>query len=137
MNEMEKKTFFPEIFEEKMRKCNGIEDVQQRRDCKITILEDAVKKIGAGQKPVQWWLEVIAEGTKPLFDGIKNEMDVGFNETATREDLERFKTDVTGAVHNNNKDLNEKFDELREELSRKRDDFHERLFNALGHNEKK
>ena len=104
MNESER-PFFPDIFVEKMRKCDGIEDPEKRRDCKITILEDAVMKIGENQKPVSWWLEVIGEGTKPLFNEIKEEMGVKFNsldvrlgkmrsEMVTKDDLKGVKDDL-------------------------------------------
>ncbi|MHA1439284.1 MAG: hypothetical protein ACTSPD_17065 [Promethearchaeota archaeon] len=156
MNESEK-PFFPEIFEEKMRKCDEIEDVQHRRDCKIDILEDAVKKIGANQKPVQWWLEVIAEGTKPLFDELRKEMatkkdlelmatkkdlelmatkedlNVKFNALdvrlgTMREDLKTFKDNIINIFEDNVKDANDKFEKLNDKI----DNFDKRLFKALG-----
>jgi len=149
MNESEK-PFFPDIFKEKMRSCDDIEDADMRRDCKITILEDAVQKIGTNQKPVQWWLEVIAEGTKPLFDEIRNEMatkedlDIKFNalevrlgklrgEMASKEDLEQLKTDLLSALEDYIKDTDDKF----EKISRKIDNFDARVFKALGINDKK
>ena len=84
------------------------------------------KKIGTNQKPVQWWLEVIAEGTKPLFDEIRNEM-------ATKEDLEQFKNDILNAFDDHAKDRDSKF----EKLGQKIDNFDDRVFKALGVNEKR
>ncbi|MHA1251586.1 MAG: hypothetical protein ACTSRP_16460 [Candidatus Helarchaeota archaeon] len=110
MNETNE-SFFPEIFEEKLRKCDKIKDDKLRHECKISVLIDAVRKIGVNQKPVQWWLEVIAEGVRPLLDKIRNEMatkdelNTKFNslnvkiglireEMATKEDIKRLKEDI-------------------------------------------
>ena len=57
-------------FEKKMKECEKLKDPVQRHECKINALEKEIRKIGSEQKPIQWCLEVIAEGTSPMFDKI-------------------------------------------------------------------
>ncbi|MGV9205785.1 MAG: hypothetical protein ACOC44_17385 [Promethearchaeia archaeon] len=127
---MNEKPFFPDIFKEKLDKCDDIEDPGTQRDCKIKVLEDAVLKIGEHQKPVSWWLEVIAEGTKPLFENVNKRIgdlnetvngvmnsNVTIRETvgeilqkmATKEDLKKTAT---------KEDLDTKFNSLKVQMGK-------------------
>jgi len=57
--------------EKEFKECEKIKNPIKQNTCKINVLAKEVGKLEKEQKPVQWWLEVIAKGTKPMFDDLK------------------------------------------------------------------
>ena len=68
--------------DKKIRECDKIKDQNKKLNSKIDVIKEELKTIKSDQHPVEWWLEVIAAGTKPMFDKV----DERFNKVDERLD---------------------------------------------------